>query len=246
MDSARAGSPFEAVLVGVGGAVLGFLTGLAVDQLLDTSFVAWVAAVIAAASAAISGWRGVYDWRRPDGVVAYVLDSTWSLLMTTAGLVANVVGLASKDADYLADLSVRQNVHVYRHGLMPREGFAITLGNVISGAGEVERTSRRQLITDHEVVHVWQARWFGPLYPLFYGVWSGLAALYGIVMWLTRHRDRRFGKVVETYAYYCNPVEWWAYSRAGKWRPSKMVDRCGWKKAMVRPLARVSSRTTAD
>lgn len=244
--SARRGRILEAVIVAVLGAALGYAAGALVDAIFDTSFFAFVGAAIAVLNGVISGWRGIYDWSRPQGFVGFVLDSTWSLVMTAAAVFANAWGLLSKDSDYLADLSERRNVHVYRRGLMPRSGFAITLGNVIGGAGDVERSSRRLLIEEHEVVHTWQARWLGPVFPLLYGLWSLLAALYGVVMWAARHRDQPFGKVVETYSYYCNPVEWWAYSRAGKWRPSKMEDGCGWKRRMVRPHAEVVQRSQVE
>jgi hypothetical protein len=43
-------------------------------------------------------------------------------------------------------------------------------------------------------------------------------------------------KVVETYAYYLNPLEWWAYSRDDHWPPSGKVAGIGWKRPAVRPL----------
>ena len=94
------------------------------------------------------------------------------------------------------------------------------------------RTSarRQRLVTDHEDVHVWQGRWFGPLYPLLYGGWMVAGG---------RRRRRRLGrragatsrsaKVVETCAYYLNPFEWWAYSRDGHWPPAHKVAGLGWR-----------------
>jgi hypothetical protein len=237
------GRPLEAVVAGVLGAALGLGTGSLAELVLDAPHLAVAATTVAGASASIAGWRGVYDWRRPAGIAAFVLDSTWGLVMTAAGLFANIVGLVRRDSGYLSELSERQNVQVYRRGFVPRTGFATTLGNVIGGAGDVERIARRQLVTDHEVVHAWQARWLGPLFPLVYITSSALGAVYGIATWALRHRQRSIGRVIETYAYYCNPVEWWAYSRAGQWRPRKMVDHCGWRNAMVRPLARVAARS---
>lgn len=233
----------EAVAVALVAAALGYLTGWLVDSIFDTSFIAYITAAIALVNGAISGWRGIYSWRAPQGYAGFVLDSTWSLVMTAAGVFANVWGLVAKDSDYLVGLSERRNVHVYRNGFTPRDDFAITLGNVIGGAGDIERTSRWHLIEEHEVVHVWQARWLGPGFPLLYGLWALFGAIYGVAMWAIRYRDRPFGKVVETYSYYCSPIEWWAYSRAGKWRPSKMEQGCGWKKRMVRPHAQVVARS---
>jgi hypothetical protein len=196
-----------------------------------------VAAVLAGANGAISGWRRTYDWSCSTGLVAFTLDSTWSLPMTSAGLVANAVGIVQRDAGYVPALSTRQNRHVYRRGFMPRRGFATTLGNVIGGAGEVERPRRRRLVTDHEDVHCWQARWLGPLYPAVYLGWTVLAGAIGMVIWAVRRRDERFTKVVESTAYYLNPLEWWAYSRDDHWPPSGKVADLGWKRPCCRPLA---------
>ena len=75
---------------------------------------------------------------------------------------------------YVESLSRREDRHVYAGGFGLRPGFVITLGNTVNRAGRgVARSERgRRLVTDHEHVHVWQARWLGPLYPLLYVLWS--------------------------------------------------------------------------
>jgi hypothetical protein len=45
-------------------------------------------AAVGVANGAITGWRRVYDWGCSNGVVAFTLDSTWSIPMTAAGLVS--------------------------------------------------------------------------------------------------------------------------------------------------------------
>lgn len=197
------------------------------------------AASVAGANGAISGWRRVYDWSCSTGPVAFTLDSTWALPMTAAGLFANAVGLVQRDAGYVPELSTRQNRHVYRRGFMPRKGFATTLGNVIGGAGDVDKPRRWRLVTDHEDVHCWQARWLGPLYPIAYVGWTVFGGAVGIVIWVVRRRDEGFAKVVESSAYYLNPLEWWAYSRDDHWPPSGLVAGFGWKRPCCRPLAEV-------
>ena len=114
-------------------------------------------------------------------------------------------------------LSRRADRHVYASGFRLRRGFVITIGNTVHGAGEDAATSarRRRLVTDHEDVHVWQGRWFGPLYPVLYVTWMVAGVLAGAVLWVVRGRRERFAGVVETCAYYLNPFEWWAYSRGG-------------------------------
>lgn len=54
-------------------------------------------------------------------------------------------------------------------------------------------------------------------------------------MWVVHRRPERFTKVVESCAYYLNPFEWWAYSRAGHWPPSGKVRGLGWRHPIVRP-----------
>lgn len=219
-------------LAAVFGAATGSLVGLGIP-----------AAVIAGANGAVSGWRGIYDWQRAPGLIAFVLDSTWSLPMTSAGLFANGVAAVQRDAGYVPELSERQNRHVHRRGFMPRKGFAITLGNVIGGAGDIERARRRRLITDHEDVHCWQARWFGPLFPVLYVGWTVLAGAAGMLVWLVRRRDEPLTKVVESSAYYLNPLEWWAYSRDDHWPPAGKLADLGWKRPCCRPLAVVRSES---
>ncbi len=230
----------ESLVVGAVGGAFAFGVG----SLIATG-VAVAGAVVGGLNGLISGWRGIYSWRKTKGYVAFVLDSTWALPMTTAGVFANSVGLAtSRTSGFVADLSVRQNRHVYRRGFMPRKGFAITLGNVIGGADDVERTRRRRLITDHEDVHCWQARWFGPFYPTLYVGWMLIGGAVGMVIWLVKRRDDPFPKVVESAAYFINPFEWWAYSRDDYWPPSGKVAGMGWRRPCCRPLAVV--RGTAD
>jgi hypothetical protein len=231
--SAHGGSLTEAAAVAVFGGLLGAVVGWSFDAPVPFG-------IVAAANGAVSGWRGVYDWRASKGVGAAVLDSTWSLPMTAAALFANAVGAVTKGG-YVDDLSRRSNRHVYERGFMSRKGFAITLGNVISGAGDCSKPRRRRLITDHEDVHVWQARWLGPLYPVVYVGWMVTAGAVGSVVWAVRHRDQPVGKVVETYGYYLNPLEWWAYSRDDHWPPGGKVAGIGWKRPAVRAFS--STRT---
>jgi hypothetical protein len=217
----------EAVATAMAGAALGAGVGSLVG-------VAAPMAVLAAANGAISGWRGIYDWTSAKGRAAFVLDSTWAFGTTTAGLFAHAVAAIRGDSGYSDALSRRQNRHVYTRGLQPRKGFAVTLGNVVNGAGDVTQPRRAKLVTDHEDVHVWQARTFGPAYPVLYVGWMVGGAIGGAVLWAVARRDERFAKVVESCAYYLNPFEWWAYSRDDHWPPSGKVAELGWKRPAVR------------
>ncbi|WP_420451547.1 hypothetical protein [Ilumatobacter sp.] len=225
----------EAVATAAAGSVLGGLAARAVGL----GDVALTVAAVAGANGAISGWRQIYAWRRPTGVVAFVLDSTWSAPMTAAGLVGHAVGFVQRDSGYVADLSRRADRHVYRRGFTPRRGFATTLGPVVAGAGDVTSARRRRLVVDHEHVHCWQARWLGPAFPVLYVGWTVLGGAVGVVVWLLARRDQRFTDVVETFGYYLNPLEWWAYSRDGDWPPRGKVDGLGWSDPCCRPLVAV-------
>jgi hypothetical protein len=230
----------EGAAVAALGGVLGAFAGGLIGELLDLRTPLAVAgAAIGVLNGAVSGYRQIYDWKSSHGPVAVVLDSTWALPMTAGAIFTNLYGMAVPKSGYLADLSERQNRHVYRRGFVFRKGFAVTIGNVIGGAGDVERDRRRRLITDHEDVHVWQARWFGLLYPIFYGGWFLFGSASGLVVWLARGRREKLKGVVETTGYYMNPYEWWAYSRDDHWPPGAKLPGIGWSKPCVQPLAEV-------
>lgn len=220
----------EALATATAGAVLagtvGSLVGLAIP-----------AAAIGGLNGLISGWRGVYDWRTAKGMGAFALDSTWALGTTSAAIVSHAAAAILGSSGYSEALSRRHNRHVYARGFQPRRGFATTLGNVVNGAGDLSRPRRAKLVTDHEDVHVWQARAFGPLYPTLYLGWLVGAGSVGCALWAIKHRDQPFGRVVESYAYYLNPFEYWAYSRDDHWPPQGLVATIGPAKPMVRSFA---------
>jgi hypothetical protein len=231
--TADGGSFIEAAAVGVLGGGLAAAVGAPFG--LGPVF-----AAVGAANGVIAGWRRIYDWSCSTGLVAFALDSTWALPTTAAGLGAQAIGYLRGRPDYDASLSRRANRIVYRRGFVVRRGFLITVGNVVNGAGDTSVPRRRRLVTDHEDVHVWQARWFGPLYPVLYGSWLIAGGAFGVVLWLTRRSTASWSaslpKVVESCAYYLNPFEWWAYSRDDHWPPSGKVRGLGWRRPIVRPL----------
>jgi hypothetical protein len=231
----------EAVAVAAAGGVLTGATWSAFG-------LTWPGAVVGALNGAISGGRGIYEWRRVRGPLAFVLDSTWASITTTGSVLAHGFAYVQPGpAGYVHDLSRRANRHVYERGFVLRRGFLLTIGNVVSGGGPRLRTSarRRKVVTDHEDVHVWQARWLGPLFPLLYVGWAAVGAAAGVVVWAVRRRDQPFGRVVETCSYYMNPLEWWAYSRDGQWPPEDKVPGLGWTMPLVRPLSEKASRRRA-
>ena len=239
--AARAG---EVVGATVGGAVLGAAATLPFG-------IPVAGAVVAGINGAISGWRGTYEWNRVRGLLAFALDSTWALVTTAGGVIVHGLNAVTGDAGYVPALSMRANRHVHKRGVTLRKGFAITWGNVMNGAGEVDGTDarairRRRLVTDHEDVHVWQARTFGPLYPVLYLSWMVTAGAGGAVRWLlTRHHS--LAGTMDAWGYYANPFEWWAYSRDGNWPPRVLGARADivWRKPIVRSLAERNAQPPA-
>lgn len=206
----------EATLTGAVGGVLAWAVGWLLGVPIP-------AAIAGGVNGAISGWRWMYDWKGR-GVIAFVLDSTWGLLGTTVGLVLNLVNLPRAVSGYRFDLTYRQNHQVYSAGISLKRGYALTLGNVISGAaGSIDfddlegSAGRRQFIKRHEALHVWQNRWFGPLYQIGYVGWLLGAGAVGMVVAFARRRE--FWSTVETFAYFNNPFEYWAYRNDNYWPP---------------------------
>lgn len=199
----------EAIGTAAGGAAIASAVG-------GTFGVAWPAAVIGAVNGAVSGWRGVYDWRCSTGPVAFVLDSSWALATTAAGTASHIAALGS--GRYDASLSRRRNRHVYQAGFTPRRGFAVTLGNVVSGAGDTTVAARRDLVDDHEDVHVWQARLLGPVFPIAYVGWMVLAVPLAIIGWLRHRPEGGLFAAIDRCAYWRNPLEVQAYGRAHRVR----------------------------
>lgn len=190
----------EAVAVGAAGAALAYATGRVVGAAVP-------AAVIGGVSGAINGWRRIYDWRSPQGVAGFVLDHSWALATTVGGLVSHVLSAAQGQPGYRPAMSERRGRHVYARGFQVRRGFAMAMGNVVTGSND-----RHQLVDDHEEVHVWQARLLGPLYPVGYVGWSVVATPVGVWRWWRSGRREPLGRAVDALAYGANPFERWAYA----------------------------------
>jgi hypothetical protein len=215
----------------VGAAATGALLAGAVGSLVGLTV---PAAIVGACNGAVAGRRQVYDWSSPTGIGAFALDSTWALSTTAAGLAAQAIGELRGESGYVSALRRRQNRQVFERGFQTRRGFAITVGNVISGAGDTRQARRTRLVTDHEDVHVWQARWFGPAYPVLYVGWMVGGGIAGVIAWVAGGRRRhRCAELVEACGYYLNPFEWWAYSRDGHWPPNGLASGLGWKQPAV-------------
>jgi hypothetical protein len=71
---------------------------------------------------------------------------------------------------------------------------------------------------NHEEVHVWQNRLFGPLFSTSYAGWLVGGYVVGTGYWLL-HPNEDWFSLVETAAYYDNPWEVWAYANDNNWPP---------------------------
>lgn len=156
---------------------------------------------------------------------------------------AHAVAAGQRGGGYVEGLSRRQGRHVYARGLRVRRRFVMTIGNTVNGVGLLGESNprRRRLVTDHEDVHVWQSRWFGPLFPLLYGGWMVVGAVVGAALWVIRGRRVPLARAVETCAYFLNPFERWAYSRDDHWPHRDMAPGFGspWRPAV--PLSEATS-----
>jgi hypothetical protein len=97
------------------------------------------------------------------------------------------------------------------------------MGNVISNAGLGDGAGGQrnlEFLAEHEELHIWQSRLFGPLYQGTYVAWATGGFFVACVAWwfvddATTLED--FGSLVETASYYNNPFEYWAYKNHGNW-----------------------------
>ena len=179
---------------------------------------------VGAINGAVSGWNRIYNWQRYTGWVGFVLDSTWALFGTTLAGLLHGAQFFTSAPNYRADRSHRFDAHLYENGVALKKGYAFTHGNVISGAGgssglgDDDRGVRRlRFIGNHELLHVWQNRMFGPLYQIIYVGWLIVGAIGALIYWLFHRKD--LARLVEAAAYFDNPFEYWAYRRDNYWPP---------------------------
>jgi len=183
----------------------------------------------------ISGARGIYDWRTRKGWLAFVADSTWGILGTSTSVVLHALN-SLRTSCYSSRLSFRRNRHIYEGGFGLKSNLALTQGNVISNAGQGRGEIVESFLDNHEELHIWQQRFFGPFFQLIYFVWFPLGTLVGLAVWV-RNRDESLARLVETASYYNNPFEYWAYRNDRFWPPSRAHPKVRWGNApdAVRP-----------
>lgn len=222
----------EVAATTIAAAMLGAVTmGLAAGRGAWRSRTWLAGAAVGAVSGWLAGRHRIYDWRMRRGRLAFVADHTWALATTGAGvLVAGANRVLGSPIEQ--SLSERQNRLVFETGVAVRPGFALSVGYVISGAADRHgqmTARRRRLVTDHEDVHIWQARRWGPLYPLLYGTWLVGGAVFGLWRWVTGKRAPFSAMAhVDAAAYYSNPFEWRAYTEDRNWPPAGVDPTLVW------------------
>ncbi|WP_156687457.1 PE family protein [Mycobacterium sp. Marseille-P9652] len=103
----------------------------------------------------------IYDFRDWRGWAAFLLDYSWGLPGTALGYGVKAINATYPNAGYDPALSQLVGSQVYRGGIgLP--GFATTMGNVTTHLGY--GAGANDVMINHEEVHVWQSRIFGPLF----------------------------------------------------------------------------------
>jgi len=100
-------------------------------------------------------------------------------------------------------------------------------GNVISNTGEGGKGIDLTFLKEHEELHIWQNRIFGPIFQATYVGWAVGGLIVGSIVWLT-DTDEDWWGLVETAAYYDNPFEYWAYENNNNWPPSGANPKLAW------------------
>ncbi|OBK46766.1 PE family protein [Mycobacterium sp. 1081908.1] len=159
---------------------------------------------------------GIYNFRDWRGWAAFLLDYTWGFEGTALGYGVQALNAFTPNAGgYDSAFSALVGSHVYRGGIgLP--GFASTMGNVTTHLGTGPGAD--DVMVNHEEVHVWQSRIFGPLFQTSYAAWAVGGYFVGTGYWLT-HPNLDWFSLVETASYYDNPWEVWAYNNDNNWPP---------------------------
>ncbi|MBX9640894.1 MAG: PE family protein [Mycobacteriaceae bacterium] len=166
----------------------------------------------------------IYDFSDPRGWGAFILDYTWGAPGTALGYAVQIVNEFTPNSNYDPALSALAGSHVYRGGI-GLSGYATTFGNVTTSLGY--RPKAEDLMLNHEALHVWQNRLFGPLFSASYYAWTAGGSVVGTGYWML-HPDEDLPRLIMTAAYYDNPWETWAYRNDHAWPPPGATPALLW------------------
>ena len=178
----------------------GFLLGNQILQLDTTTalIVGVVMGVVAGVYSAFALASKVYKLGF-FSILGYIVDVTWSLLNSLAGLAVWIPAALICGGKFLTpdDDSRRSGTFVYDKN--PRGGnyLATTIGTVIAGRW-----------SSHEEVHVWQARLYGPAYMIIYILSYLLNLLFQLPFRRDHLQDDAYQRICfEEWAYWAGNVD---------------------------------------
>jgi hypothetical protein len=162
---------------------------------------AWIATAVGALTGLMSGIRLVYNWGAA-GIPSFLLDITWGMAGSTTGCLLHLFNLVF--GKHSGDEGI--DAHRYEAGFhVPgHPTFAFTQGAVMSNLSDGRGTA----LFRHELTHVWQNRFGGPLYTLSYLAWMVLMFIPGLIAGAA---GPGFGQGIEQWCYFNNPWEAWGY-----------------------------------
>lgn len=172
---------------------------LATHHVVTTpAFLLWLATGIGAFTGMMNGVWQIHDWKGV-GWLAFPLDVTWGLAGATTGTLLHLINFAwAGHAD-----ETRYDAHRYLSGMRFKPTFALTQGPVMSNLPDAPGVP----LYYHERTHVWQNRCFGPLFSLTYLGWMALWFVPGAIAAMAT----KDAEAIQSWCYYNNPWETWAY-----------------------------------
>lgn len=187
-----------------------------------------VGALVSGSNGIISGQRQIYHWRSPVGWLAFFADSTWAIIGTAFTVLLLLLSPLSRTARYQREYSQRQNRLIYEGGF--------GLGGISQTCGLLARITPRHLIpaamgdpetifraaVQHETLHIWQNRLFGPVLYGSYLLWLPFGAVLGCLFGIFVKQPLLLSML--DMAYYNNPWETWAWRWYG---PPKGIHHGG-------------------
>ena len=164
----------------------------------SADFLVWMGTVVGAFTGFMNGFWRIHDWKGV-GWLAFPLDVTWGLAGATSGSLLHLINFAwAGHAD-----ETRYDAHRYLSGARFKPTFALTQGPVMSNLQDGPGIP----LYHHERTHVWQNRAFGPLFSLSYLGWMAVWFIPGAIAAIVT----KDGEAIQSWCYYNNPWETWAY-----------------------------------